>query len=284
MRDILFGPKEDWGPQIRKVIDPKRYHAVFREFSAPDLAFEDFDCIVPLTLEDYRQLRAASLGASAKFILPDEPLIALADDKGRMNDFLLHNGFRQHIPEIFGGMFVRYPFIYKRYQDEWGSQSRIIYSRKEAEEFECGIAPESYFKQEYVTGNIEYIIHILAVRGKLRYTLCYEHTFDSDYFIKGKWAKYKAWRKVQPPFVEVFAAILETLDYTGTCCFNYKIANGVPKIFEMNPRFGATLTKEVNAYLEAYMAAIEEVRSLEDFQGHRFGAGSRNDRELDAAH
>jgi len=35
--------------------------------------------------------------------------------------------------------------------------------------------------------------------------------------------------------------------------------NGVPKFFEMNPRYGATLTLEVNAYLDIYMNALESM-------------------------
>jgi hypothetical protein len=35
-------------------------------------------------------------------------------------------------------------------------------------------------------------------------------------------------------------------------CFNYKIVDSVPIIFEMNPRVGASFTRVPDQYLEAY--------------------------------
>ena len=49
---------------------------------------------------------------------------------------------------------------------------------------------------------------------------------------------------------------MRDLDYTGTCCINYKLADGVPMLFEINPRFGATLCADINPYLDAYLASL----------------------------
>ena len=255
MKNVLFAPKEGWARRIQETVDPAKFRVAFQEFGDPDVALDDFDCVVPLRLQDYRPLRTRPINGRANFLIPGEPVVALTDDKSRMNEFLLTNGFEEFVPEIYGEQ-VAYPFIYKKRRDEWGAYSRIIRSPEEKRDLEKIITQDDYFKQEYVCGNIEYVTHILAMEGRLRYVLTYEHTFDSEYFIKGKWANYRSWRKIDTPFIEVFVSILENLNFTGTCCFNFKLANGVPKIFEMNSRYGATLTLEVNAYLDAYLDAL----------------------------
>jgi hypothetical protein len=254
MKNILFGPKKDWGPQIRNVLDPARYRAAFHDFADPTLMLEDFDCIVPLCLNDYAPLRARK-NERVNFLIPSEEVTTLADDKCLMNDHLVQNGFEKFVPKIYGEE-VGYPFVYKKSRDEWGFHSWIVRSPDEVAALPPPAAHETRFKQEYVSGYIEYVTHFLAVRGRPIYSLTFEHKFDSEYFIKGKWAKYIEHRKIETPCMEVLAAILESLNYTGTCCFNYKYAGDVPKIFEMNPRYGATLYKDINTYLEVYLNAL----------------------------
>ena len=181
--------------------------------------------------------------------------MALCDDKIQRDGFLRFNGFDEFAPKIYNGS-ITYPFIYKKRQDEWGAHSRIIKSAEEKAKFESVIMPDAYFKQEYARGYVEYVTHMLVPKGRPRYVLTYEHGFDSEYFIKGKWDNFISHREVDTPCPDVLTSILETLNYTGTCCFNYKYADSVPKIFEMNPRYGATLTFEINAYLDAYMDAL----------------------------
>ena len=125
---------------------------------------------------------------------------------------------------------VAYPFIYKKHEDEWGLHSRIVRTPEEMAGLEPPARGEVRFKQEYVVGHIEYVTHMLAVDGEPRYALTFEHGFDSDHFIKGRWAHYISHTEVETPIMDVLGGILKSLRYTGTCCFNYKFANGVPKI------------------------------------------------------
>jgi carbamoylphosphate synthase large subunit len=41
--------------------------------------------------------------------------------------------------------------------------------------------------------------------------------------------------------LNLFAAMLRSINFDGLCCINYKIVDGRPFIFEINPRFGASL-------------------------------------------
>jgi hypothetical protein len=41
------------------------------------------------------------------------------------------------------------------------------------------------------------------------------------------------------------------LNFQGLCCFNYKLVDGQPVIFELNPRFGGSLPRDINRMLFA---------------------------------
>jgi predicted ATP-grasp superfamily ATP-dependent carboligase len=56
--------------------------------------------------------------------------------------------------------------------------------------------------------------------------------------------------------VDLFSQILERLSYEGTACFDYKVVDGKPLVFEINPRYGGSLSGDVTAYLDAYVDAL----------------------------
>jgi hypothetical protein len=58
---------------------------------------------------------------------------------------------------------------------------------------------------------------------------------------------------IMPPEL---SAIIKLLNYSGCACFNYKIVDGAPIIFEMNPRVGASFTRAPDQYLESYFESI----------------------------
>ena len=56
--------------------------------------------------------------------------------------------------------------------------------------------------------------------------------------------------------IDSFEAILDAMSYTdGTCCFN-KERDGRLLIFEVNPRFGGSLFRDINTCLVAYTGAV----------------------------
>ena len=46
----------------------------------------------------------------------------------------------------------------------------------------------------------------------------------------------------------------------GICCFDYKLVDGRPVIFELNPRFGASLVYDAPNFLDAYAGALRARR------------------------
>jgi hypothetical protein len=99
---------------------------------------------------------------------------------------------------------------------------------------------------------------VLRVGGRVLYASTVTYEMAQPGLIKGLRAK--ALRQRLVPGCEhlaLFERILAALDYEGTACIDYKISAGVPKIMEINPRFGGSLCGDINAYLDAYVAALD---------------------------
>ena len=252
MKRILFADKEDWVAPVRERVDAARFEAVFRDFHDPALAFDEYDAVVPLRLSDYAPMR---LKPAASFLIPAKQAVQTAHDKQRFNAFLAAHGFGALVPTVYGEA-VDYPFIYKKHHDQAGINSKVIRSPEERAAFEATIDTGEYYRQRYVGGRTEYTTHLLGRGGDVAFDATVRFTFDEDFYVRGVHREARRTDKIATPFRETFAAILAALDYQGTSCFNYKIEDGKPLIFEVNPRAGGSLRLELDAYLDAYLALL----------------------------
>jgi carbamoylphosphate synthase large subunit len=216
------------------------------------LDFSDYDAVVPLRLSEYAPMR---LKPAPCMLLPDKRAVQTMHDKARLNAFLDRNGFGYLVPTVYGDA-VEYPFIYKKHHDQAGINSKIVHSPDERAAFEATIDPGEYYKQRYVGGRNEYTTHLLSVDGEVGFAATVAFTFDVDHFVRGVNYEPRNIARIPTPFAEIFGAILGRLAYTGTCCFNYKIEDGKPLIFEVNPRIGGSLRLDLNPYLDAYFAVL----------------------------
>ena len=248
---VLFSHKDDWVDPVRERLDRARFSAAFQHLHEADLS--TFDCIVPLRLRDYETLRGKE--DCANFLIPSRIAVDIADDKLRFNTWLRSGGYGDLVPEFRDGADA-YPFIYKKRRDRAGRNAYVIHSPEEQHAIETAIDADEYFKQRYVPGRKEYTSHFLMADGKIVFDTTVEFTFGDEFFIRGIREPRNTIKKVVTPFLSVFADILETLDYKGTCCFNYKIENGKPLVFEINPRAGGSLRLDLNNYLDAYLGAL----------------------------
>jgi hypothetical protein len=262
MTSVFFGFKSrDTIPKIRKALDHSRFVATFRKHRNEELPIpQRFDCMAPLGLYDYDAFRKLETHGADNFLIPRARAVETAHDKPIFAKFLVSNGFENCVPVIFNEH-VDYPFIYKKRMDRGGIHSFVISSPVELTQLESRIDTRKYFRQEYVAGRTEYTTHIVAFDGRVRFASTFEFNFDCDRFVKGQWFQPKSKRQVDSPFLDIFQNILNALEFSGTCCFNYKIIQGVPKIFELNPRFGGSLVGDINSYLDAYIGIVAERRS-----------------------
>lgn len=253
---VLFSDKYGWETAIRSAINTWRYVPAFNSFSKADL--DDFDVLVPQHLTDIVFLNdhdAALRGT--KCFIPPLAALNICNDKMQFNNFVIDMGYASLIPKLNDGL--AYPYILKKRIDENGSRTRIIHNAAEEKPFHRFIASDHYYRQECVAGCDEFTTHILIVGGQVVFHRTFQFTFGEHLFVKGVGCK-PAKRKISRscPYMGVFTEILNQLEFEGLCCFNYKVADGKLKIFEVNPRYGGSLTQVVSPMLKVYTGMLEE--------------------------
>jgi predicted ATP-grasp superfamily ATP-dependent carboligase len=107
-----------------------------------------------------------------------------------------------------------------------------------------GIRPSDYIIQEYIPGKEEYATHLLCHHGTIRDHATFKHSHDSNFYVQGMFSHPRLTQRIETP-AQVFAVIeriMSELRYSGFCCVDYKLDNlEKPRIFEVNPRLGASL-------------------------------------------
>jgi len=244
---ILISDRDGWTPTINKKFRFTRHQATFGDISKTTL--EDFDLIVPLTIDDLRFLDGArDRIANNPIPIPSMQSVLLCDDKQQFNQWLTGNGFGEYIPRMGTAASFAYPYILKKGTDEAGKHSHIIVDREQEEALSDQLADPDYFAQDFVFGSIEYATHVLFKNGRIVCSLNVEYGFGSDTPIKGR--DTPIYTMVgRCPYLHEFSEILSVIAFEGLCCFNYKVRDGRPMVLEVNPRFGRSLCGYFFAYL-----------------------------------
>jgi carbamoylphosphate synthase large subunit len=237
-----FGRMGPWEPLIRE------YAAPDLELEFIDLAEDDFtafDAVIPLQLFHYEQLSARSAQRG----------VALCDDKLRFAQFMTDNGFGSFIPTL-RSRGAPYPYMWKNRHGIWGMNCTVI-DNAEDDAALATSADDSWFAQEYIAGDIEYATNIMRVKGVVRYVSTYRHQMPNPVFVKGqKSSPLQTSFERHSEFIDIFTSILDRLNFEGTACFDYKVREDRPTIFELNPRCGGSMRADVAAYAHAYVDAL----------------------------
>lgn len=255
---VLFGAKED----RRRVLEPKLQGSPFAFHMAPletaDLGA--FDAVIPLTLADQAVLRhRRAAGESFACLLPDATTEALCHDKMALNLALIAAGFGQHIPPMQAAPptdAARYPLVLKLRRDEWGLHTRILRDPAEL----TGFNPDTAFLQDLVPGSDELATHLLVRGGEIRFDRTVHYTMEAPLLVKGRHANpcQSRWLP-QTPGLALFQQMIRAIGFVdGICCIDYRLVDGVVQLFEINPRFGASLAARADALLPAYLAVLAE--------------------------
>ena len=245
MHRILFGNHPTQMPAIARHIDHDRYEASFAPFDAVDLS--RFDLVVPLRVE---QIDAARPGRT---ILPSRDLVTLCDDKLALNRWLIDRGFGDTVPELLGPAPQAFPYIRKTRHGDFGLGCAMIRGPEEDD----GEDGPDVFRQRAVAGPVEYVLHLLRVRGDIRFHVAYAYDMGQPLGVRGAIDRPASITPVDPgPVLVRCADILAAMGFEGTCCFNYKLEGGALRILELNPRFGGSLVGVVTDYVAAHLAAL----------------------------
>lgn len=99
--------------------------------------------------------------------------------------------------------------------------------------------------QEYIKDPKEYAGYFVAYKGIIKLSFAYVGNHGDGEFIKCDGGKHDNTPKtriiLEDKIVRELELFLKPTNYTGTCCFDFKIKNGELKVFEINPRIGGSL-------------------------------------------
>jgi hypothetical protein len=236
---ILFS---DSMPGWREMIETGfRYTGHEVEFAPlADSDLDQHDLVVPLTIADTTWLLGTQPGLARNPLpLPSLECLRLCDDKARLNRALAERGFGDLIPTMGGAL--PFPDLVKKRIDESSVNTHVVANPQDERRLEELLASPDYFSQELVAGREEYATHILFQGGAIACSLTLEYVFDTPTPVKGQ-NPFTDRTLTRCRFLDEFTAILGSIGFEGLCCLNYKVRDGRPLLFEINPRFGGSLS------------------------------------------
>jgi hypothetical protein len=191
----------------------------------------------------------------SKFHHPSSRVVDLCDDKLKLAQFLVEEGFADIVPPLRAAG-APYPYVWKKRQGWWGIHCHIV--KGPQDESDLDLNDRDWFSQKFVPGEVEFATHILRVRGEIRYSSTFVHRMANASLVNGVKASPLHSGFIRGClYLDLFSEILARLDFEGTACIDYKVVNGRPVIFEINPRFGGSLCADITAYLDAYAGSLE---------------------------
>jgi hypothetical protein len=260
MKRVAFGDFAPWAESIKLKLDA-RYEPSFVDFSQVRLA--DFDAVVPIQLVDYAPLFRHPKLRGVKFFHPSPEVVDLCDDKLELIRFLIARGFGSFVPPLQSPG-APYPYVLKKRRSWWGRDCHIVSGPEDERRIDLSGLDrndDAWFAQAFVPGQFEFATHFLRVRGQIRYASTFAYAMAARAFVRG--ARDTPRHTYLIPgcaHLGVFSEILARLDYEGTACIDYKVVGRQPVLFEINPRFGGSLSADVTAYLDAYVGSLSEAR------------------------
>lgn len=234
---ILFTGKLDWTADIAKGFIGSRHRVEFG--SLPSRNPGEFDLVMPLEISGLIEARQfPHLLEKNPIPIPSEESILLCDDKSRFSQTLIDKGFGEHIPKLWSVCDA--PYVLKKKVGEWGKECWMVRDHRDEWKLRDQLNNPAFYRQEIIRGRNEFATHVLFAKNRIVKSLDVQYEFESDIPIKGQDCPlYTVVGKCH--HLDLFAAILRSIGFEGLCCVNYKVVDGRPYIFEINPRFGGTL-------------------------------------------
>jgi carbamoylphosphate synthase large subunit len=146
------------------------------------------------------------------------------------------------------GKNLKIPYIVKRKVAHMGMDCYVIDTPEKEKEHLHEINHPDFFCQEIVPGKKEYATHLIFRDGKMVCALNVVYIFSTPFYVKGV-DKFIGNKIGKCPHLDLFTDILNAINFEGICCFNYKEIDGKPYVFEINPRFGGSLSMFFFAFL-----------------------------------
>jgi carbamoylphosphate synthase large subunit len=180
-----------------------------------------------------------------KTLIPSEELVNTASYKNLFYELLSTLGLKEHYPQELSSPDFSKPFIVKRLHGESGLGVFLVWDEPRYNLIlqQQSLKNHPFVLQEYIEGDDEYVFYVVCKGGEVLWhaSLVGQPPIDSR-VQKGSFANASE-IEISEEVYKVFEGICEALNYEGPATFNYKLKDGKPIIFEMNPRMGGSMMK-----------------------------------------
>jgi predicted ATP-grasp superfamily ATP-dependent carboligase len=195
--------------------------------------------ILPLVESNMIELTNMNINA----MMPRIDIIDIFSNKKKFSDYTINNNLQKYTPKIFTSiqgspeLVIVKPF--------YGAASYGTYL-SELNKLESNIF-ENNIVQKYIDTTTEYAAYLVVNNGNIIYSFAYYRIYPKTPYIKGHndtTIQYRCGINIE--HLNILEKFLKPINYTGTCCIDYKLYNNIPIVFEINPRLGLSLSYESN--------------------------------------
>ena len=204
-----------------------------------DMIEKNETVIIPLSVHDILNCPKGFLS-----LIPSKRILTCFARKDYFYSFIESHQLQDYLPAKvdIGAKDKSYPFILKRVD----LSSGIGVSKIRDEQILSEVLLDSIFMgqellaQEYIIGDIEYVTHVICRNGEVVWSATLEGPVPHETGInKGAFAEEIS--ELDSNIFQVFCKIFKLSNFSGPACINFRVLDGTPKIFEINPRFGGSL-------------------------------------------
>lgn len=245
-KNILIGTNmyyADWNIALNKI---NKKNIIICNFTNLDevkniILCNNIDYILPLSIKDYDLIKTycLELGCNIKIIYPSKETAELLNNKNLFTEFMLKN-YNEYIPDIYYLNNIKlkeieYPAIYKPIYSTNGTNIVIIHNNNDFLNLKNHNNIQKYIEDEYEYG--AYMVCIDGIIINCKIIRCKYNNFNIK--INNFQDNYEI---VEHFDIKIFENILNTLNYSGGICIDFKFNELTNKlyIFEINPRFGGS--------------------------------------------
>jgi hypothetical protein len=234
---VLFPHHDGHEAAIRRALRLSGHEVVFDDLTPENLARADL--VVPLDLPDLERLDDLREHLPPGGLpVPTRESVALCDDKAALLEHLRAAGFQDAL--VARRAPGEFPFVLK---DRRGFGSHGVWIvRDELRERELAQVPgaSERYAETFLPGSSEVALHCARADVELFFALGLRFHYAREDGIKNQ-DRVERLEFCACPHLELFERMLAAVGFEGLCCFNYKEVAGRPVVFEINPRFGASL-------------------------------------------
>jgi hypothetical protein len=180
-------------------------------------------------------------------LVPDEQAVQTLGDKRAFAGYMAARGLGHLVPGLYASdAEAVFPCILKRTTLAAGFGIAVAHSSEELARLRA-TRPwhgEDCILQAFVPSIVEYVTHCVCRGGRILWHCTFACTKQQAEQIRsGMEHQTVAATTIAPRHLEQIAEILAPLGFSGPCSIDYRLsASGDLVIFEINPRFGGTLT------------------------------------------